>query len=73
MQLEYSVFFMPRCTIVCKEVFDQEGVSGDVVLGEYALDFIPIDSDVLSLEMDAALKVHRTLQAQHTKLWLQTQ
>ncbi|KAK9830347.1 hypothetical protein WJX72_011177 [[Myrmecia] bisecta] len=55
-QLEYSVFFLPRRTIVCEKVFEEEGVTGDVIIGEYPLDFIPFDYDVLSLEQDTACK-----------------
>lgn len=56
-QLEYSVFFMPRRTMVCEKVFQEEGIFGDVTLKEYPLDFIPFDSDILSLELDTAYKV----------------
>ena len=58
---EFSVFFVPRRTIVCEKVFQEEGVYGDVVLGEYALDFIPFESDVLSLELDTAFRVRALL------------
>lgn len=47
---------MPRRTMVCEKVFQEEGVFADVSLAEYPLDFIPFDSDVLSLEMDGAYK-----------------
>lgn len=65
-QLEYSVFFMPRRTMVCEKVFQDEGVVADVTLAEYPLDFIPFDSDILTLELDSAYKVcavSRKLQA----------
>ena len=55
-QLEYSVFFMPRRTMVCEKVFQEEGIFADVTLAEYPLDFIPFDSDILSLELDTAYK-----------------
>lgn len=55
-QLEYSVFFMPRRSMVCEKVFQEEGIFGDVTLSEYPLDFIPFDSDILSLELDTAFK-----------------
>jgi len=56
-ELEYSVFFMPRRTMVCEKVFQEEGIAADVILSEYPLDFIPFDSDILSLELDGAYKV----------------
>ena len=48
---------MPRQTMVCEKVFQEEGIFGDVTLSEYPLDFIPFDSDILSLELDTAFKV----------------
>ena len=47
---------MPRRTMVCEKVFQEEGIFADVTLAEYPLDFIPFDSDVLSLELDTAYK-----------------
>ena len=48
---------MPRRTMVCAKVFQEEGIAADVTLSEYPLDFIPFDSDILSLELDDAYKV----------------
>ncbi len=48
---------MPRRTMVCEKVFQEEGIAADVTLSEYPLDFIPFDSDILSLELDGAYKV----------------
>ena len=48
---------MPRRTMVCEKVFQEEGIAADVTLSEYPLDFIPFDSDILSLELDRAYKV----------------
>lgn len=42
--------------MVCEKVFQEEGVFADVTLAEYPLDFIPFDSDILSLELDTAYK-----------------
>lgn len=47
---------MPRRTMVCEKVFQEEGIFGDVTLAEYPLDFIPFDSDIISLELDTAYK-----------------
>ena len=43
--------------MVCEKVFQEEGIAADVTLSEYPLDFIPFDSDILSLELDGAYKV----------------
>ena len=63
MALEYAAYFMPRRSLVCEEVLEREGVKGDIQVAEYPLDFIPFDSDVLSLEMEAAFKVGCGVQA----------
>lgn len=42
--------------MVCEKVFQEEGIFADVTLAEYPLDFIPFDSDILSLELDTAYK-----------------
>ena len=54
---EFAVFFMPRKTTLCEHIFQQEGVFGDIVIGEFPVDFIPFDSDVLSLELPTAFRV----------------
>ena len=68
MALEYAAYFMPRRSLVCEEVLEREGVKGDIQVAEYPLDFIPFDSDVLSLEMEAAFKVGRDVQAMSNTL-----
>lgn len=37
-------------------MLEEEGVLGDVVIKEYNLAFIPLESDVLSLEMENAAR-----------------
>ncbi len=54
--LEYAVFWLPRRTIACERVLQEEGVYGDVAAGELPIDFIPFDGDVLSLELDTAFR-----------------
>lgn len=55
------MFFMPRRTMVCEKVFQEEGIFADVTLAEYPLDFIPFDSDILSLELDTVYKASFSL------------
>jgi hypothetical protein len=59
------VYFLPRRTIACEKIFQEEGVYGDIVVGEYPLGFIPFDSDLLSLELGTAYRV-RTLCSCHS-------
>lgn len=42
---------------MCEKVFQEEGISADVSIGEFPLEFVPFDSDLLSLELDGAYKV----------------
>ena len=61
--LDFAVYFLPRRTIVCEKVFQEEGISANVTFGEFPLDFIPFDYDVLSLELDSAFKASTTDQS----------
>eukprot|EP00798_Chlamydomonas_sp_ICE-L_P015851 gene15851-21978_t len=53
---DFSVYFVPRRTIACDKVLEDEGVYGDIQLGEYALELLPCEEDVLSLEMEYAFR-----------------
>ncbi|KJE88792.1 vacuolar protein sorting-associated protein 33A [Capsaspora owczarzaki ATCC 30864] len=53
---DYHVFFAPRKTLMCERILETEGVLGDLVLGEYQLDILPYDSDLLSLEMENSFR-----------------
>lgn len=47
----YTILMVPRKLHVCERVLEQEGVFGYVSIDEYQLDLIPLDKDVLSLEL----------------------
>ena len=51
------VLFVPRKSLVCERVFQEEGVFGDVCFGEVAMQAVPLDNDVLSLELEGSLHV----------------
>ncbi|KXZ47472.1 hypothetical protein GPECTOR_35g910 [Gonium pectorale] len=51
---DFSAIFVPRRTIACERVLEEEGVLGDVAIGEYCLDMVPYEDDVISLELDGA-------------------
>ncbi len=59
--LEYAVYFLPRRTIACERIFEEEGVYGDIVAGEFPLGFIPFDYDLLSLEQGSAFRVRHLI------------
>ncbi|MCJ1332330.1 hypothetical protein MMC10_009022 [Thelotrema lepadinum] len=49
---EFTVFVTPRKTLVCSKIFEDTGVLGDIVLDEFPLYFLPLDPDLLSLELE---------------------
>ncbi len=51
--------WVPRRMVVCDRVLAEEGVAGDVVAEDYPLAWIPLDSDLLSLELPSAFQVLR--------------
>lgn len=55
-RIDYHVFFVPRRSVVCERVLEEEGVYGDVQISEYHLDLIPLDTDVLSFELPNSFK-----------------
>ncbi|MCJ1243068.1 hypothetical protein MMC30_000264 [Trapelia coarctata] len=48
---EFSIFIVPRRTLVCNKILEDAGVLGDVSVEEFPLYFIPLQQDVLSLEL----------------------
>ncbi|KAJ3209154.1 hypothetical protein HDU67_006368 [Dinochytrium kinnereticum] len=55
-KVDFSLFLVPRRTLVCEQVLEEEGVLGDITLGEFHLDLVPLDDDVLSLELDDSFR-----------------
>ncbi|KAI3852680.1 hypothetical protein MKX03_014002 [Papaver bracteatum] len=55
-QREYSVYFVPRRTVACEKIFEEEKVHHLLTIGEYPLYMIPLDEDVLSFELDLAYR-----------------
>ncbi|KAF2072482.1 hypothetical protein CYY_006214 [Polysphondylium violaceum] len=53
---EYSLVFVPRGTILCSRVLEEEGVLGNFTIHEFPLDIVPFDEDVLSLELGNSYK-----------------
>lgn len=52
-----SIFFIPQRSILCERLLKQEGVYGDVVIGDIPVDWVPHDTDVLSLEQEYVFRV----------------
>jgi hypothetical protein len=48
---QYGIIFVPRRSHVCEEKLKEKGVLGDnIIIDELNLDFLPIDTDLLSME-----------------------
>lgn len=54
MEHEFSIFFAPRRTLVSNAVMEEAGITGDVNVAEFPLYFMPLEQDVLSLELNDA-------------------
>jgi hypothetical protein len=52
---EISIFWVPRRTLVSNKILEDEGVLGDVNVSEFPMYFLPLEEDVLSLELGDAL------------------
>eukprot|EP00117_Sycon_ciliatum_P010697 scpid60404/ scgid12493/ Vacuolar protein sorting-associated protein 33A len=54
---EFSVFFIPRKTMLCERRLEELGVYGNLTnIDEYNLDILPVDSDLLSLEQPLSFR-----------------
>ncbi|KAJ5267512.1 hypothetical protein N7478_010320 [Penicillium angulare] len=51
---EFSIFLTPRRTLVSNAVLEEAGIIGDVNIAEFPLHFLPLEQDILSLELDDA-------------------
>lgn len=38
--------------MICERVLEEEGVKGDITIGSYAMDWIPYEDDLISMELD---------------------
>ncbi|KAJ1922315.1 Vacuolar protein-sorting-associated protein 33 [Mycoemilia scoparia] len=52
----YTLYMVPRRTLLCERILEEEGVLGDLTLGEFRMDFVPLERDLLSLELGGTFK-----------------
>ncbi|CAM9687137.1 unnamed protein product, partial [Ectocarpus sp. 13 AM-2016] len=52
----YKVYFVPHRTLICEQVLQEERVLRRVDVGDYPLDLVPLEKDVLSLELDGLFR-----------------
>lgn len=50
------IAFVPRRTFICEQLLKEEGVSADLQTCEYCLDIIPLDDDVLTMNMHSCYR-----------------
>lgn len=59
---EFSIFWVPRRTLVSNKILETEAVLGDVNMAELPIYFLPLEKDILSLELEdsfADLYLHK--------------
>ena len=57
MRKDYTVYFVPRRNMICENLLKSEGVYESIRnIGEFHMDIIPFESDVLSMELPLVLK-----------------
>uniref|UniRef100_A0A0A9BYD9 Similar to ATVPS33 (Arabidopsis thaliana vacuolar protein sorting 33) n=1 Tax=Arundo donax TaxID=35708 RepID=A0A0A9BYD9_ARUDO len=56
LQREYFLYFVPRHTVACEKILEEEKVHQKLTPGEYPLYLVPLDEDVLSFELDHSLQ-----------------
>ncbi|KAM3372567.1 hypothetical protein ACQJBY_019454 [Aegilops geniculata] len=56
LQREYHLYFVPRRIVACEKILEEEKVHEKLTIGEYPLYLVPLDEDVLSLELDYSLQ-----------------
>ncbi|EGF80675.1 hypothetical protein BATDEDRAFT_24481 [Batrachochytrium dendrobatidis JAM81] len=52
-QPDITVYFVPRRTLICDQILEEQGIFGDIAIGDYHLDIVPLEEDLLSLELDS--------------------
>ncbi|XP_046857548.1 vacuolar protein sorting-associated protein 33B-like [Xenia sp. Carnegie-2017] len=66
---KYKVVYVPKKFHMCEMIIEQEGVHGDVAIEELTVDFVPLDSDVISMEIPDFFRAYFLDGDQH---WLGT-
>lgn len=54
---QFHIYYIPFHTIICEQILEDEHVLGHITtVGEFSIGLIPLDSDILSLEMPDMFK-----------------
>lgn len=55
--VQHHIYYIPFHTIICEQILEDEQVLEHIsTIGEYSLGLVPLDSDILSLEMPDMFK-----------------
>ncbi|KAL9254160.1 Vacuolar protein-sorting-associated protein 33-like protein [Drosera capensis] len=68
LQREYFVYFVPRRSVACEKILDEEKVHHLLTIGEFPLYMVPLDEDILSFELDDAYKEY-LVEGDSSLLW----
>jgi len=64
----YHLIFVPIKCVMCERILEEEGLFGNIRCYEFPMEMIPLDTDVLSMDMPHAFRecflVRRTIRAQ---------
>lgn len=50
------MFWVPRRSVACERLLEEEGVYGAALHGEFPLELVALEEDVVSLELDRAFR-----------------
>lgn len=53
---DFTLLLMPRRTAVAERILEERGILGDVAIRDLPLDWVPLEDDLLSLELPNAFK-----------------
>jgi hypothetical protein len=53
---QFHVYFVPSRSVVCEQIFEDEGALQHTTFSEFNLGLVPLDADVLSLEMPSVFR-----------------
>ncbi|ETV82675.1 hypothetical protein, variant 2 [Aphanomyces astaci] len=68
-KLRFHLYYAPKRTLACDEMLKKAGVMGSLVIGEFPMDLVPVEEDILSLELSDGfndLFVHNDRSSLHT-------
>jgi len=55
-QKEFKLAFLPRKSITCEKVLEQEGVLQDITVCSLPIEILALDNDTLSMELDTSFR-----------------